>query len=158
MRKILFLDFDGVMVTTSYCTLLSEDGKKWTDRFGSVFDPVCIENLKFVIDETDAAIVVTSTWKMELGGNGIRAMWEERHLPGEVIGVTPDTDILCRGNEIEAWLADCQEEYHYAIIDDAPFIGFFTESQQEHLFKVDENVGIDMETARNIGSTGFSMS
>ena len=150
MKKVIFLDFDGVLATSRYSTQLDEEGQLWTDCYGSLFDPVCIRNLKSIIDATGADIVATSTWKMQLGLDGIRAMWNERRLPGNVIGVTPDTDILCRGSEIDEWLAGGEEEYRYAIIDDAPFTSFFTEHQQKHLFKVDERTGLDEETSQRI--------
>lgn len=110
MKKVIFLDFDGVLATSRYSTQLDEEGQLWTDCYGSLFDPVCIRNLKSIIDATGADIVATSTWKMQLGLDGIRAMWNERRLPGNVIGVTPDTDILCRGSEIDEWLAGGEEE------------------------------------------------
>ena len=150
MKKVIFLDFDGVLATSRFSTQLDEKGLLWTDCYGSLFDPVCIENLRLIIDRTGADIVVTSTWKMKLGLGGIQAMWHERQLPGKVVGVTPDTDVLCRGNEIEAWLAEREEDFCYVIIDDAPITSFFTERQQKHLFIVDEWKGLDDRTARSI--------
>ena len=123
-------NFDGVMATSRYNTQLSDKGQPWADGFGTLFDPVCVDNLKLIIEATCADIVVTSTWK--------------------VVGVTPDIDVLCRGNEIEAWLAEREKNICYAIIDDAPITGFFTEGQQKHLFIVDEWTGIDEGTARSV--------
>lgn len=151
MRKILFLDFDGVLVTDRYQTQLMDDGVQLhVDEYGAKFDPVCVENLRQIIDSTDAEIVVTSTWKMERGLSGIQKMWQARNLPGKVIGVTPDIDPIHRGNEIEAWLDACGEECRYAIIDDTPFTEFFREEQLPYLFKVDERTGLDEETMRKI--------
>ena len=50
------------------------------------------------LNSTDTDIVVTSTWKMERRLSGIQKMWESRHLPGKVVGVTPDVDTIHRGN------------------------------------------------------------
>lgn len=151
MRKILFLDFDGVLVTDRYQTQLMDDGVQLhVDEYGAKFDPVCVENLRQIIGSTDAEIVVTSTWKMERGLSGIQKMWQARNLPGKVIGVTPDIDPIHRGNEIEAWLDACGEECRYAIIDDTPFTEFFREEQLPFLFKVDERMGLDEETVRKI--------
>ena len=151
MKKILFLDFDGVLVTDRYQTQLMDDGVQLhVDEYGAKFDPVCVENLRQIIDNTDAGIVVTSTWKMERGLSGIQKMWQARNLPGKVIGVTPDIDPIHRGNEIEAWLDACGEECRYAIIDDTPFTEFFREEQLPFLFKVDERTGLDEETVRKI--------
>ena len=146
LRKVLFLDFDGVMVSDRHQGQLTAIGCPLRDRFGAKFDPVCVEFLKKIIDSTDAGIVVTSTWKMEMGLDGIQQMWHARNLPGRVIGVTPDIDPIHRGNEIAAWLAVYSEECRYAIIDDAPFADFFRQEQLEHLFCVDERTGIDGNT------------
>lgn len=151
MKNILFLDFDGVMVTDRYQTQLMDDGPQLhVDEYGYKFDPVCVENLRQIIESTDAEIVVTSTWKMERGLSGIQRMWEARHLPGRVIGVTPDIDPIHRGNEIEGWLDANLGAVHYAIIDDCPFTEFFREEQLPFLFKVDERTGLDEETTKKI--------
>lgn len=150
MKKIIFLDFDGVMVTDKYLTQLMADGYSIEDEYGSFFDSDCVKNLKEIIDLTDAEIVVTSTWKMTLGLDGLQAMWETRNLPGKVVGVTPDIDSVHRGDEIAAWLAVNPSVVSYVIIDDYPILDFFREDQLQHLFKVDEMVGLDEETVKKV--------
>ncbi len=150
MRKIIFLDFDGVMVTEKYLEQLMADGYSIEDDYGSFFDSNCVKNLKEIIDFTDAGIVVTSTWKMNMGLDGIQAMWETRNLPGKVVGITPDIDPVHRGDEIAAWLATQTGAVRYAIIDDCPILDFFNEDQLPHLFKVDEMTGLDEETAKKV--------
>ena len=149
-KKMLFLDFDGVMVTDRYQAQLMATNSSLRDEYGAKFDPVCVENLRQIIDSTDADIVVTSTWKMERGLEGIQKMWEARHLPGKVIGVTPDIDPIHRGNEIAAWLAAQTVAVRYVIIDDCPIQDFFRKEQLPFLFKVDEQTGLDEETAKRI--------
>lgn len=148
MRKILFLDFDGVMTSERYLAQQMASGSPLRDDYGAIFDPLCVEFLKEIIDSTDAGIVVISTWKMTLGLDGLQQMWKARNLPGKVIGVTPDIDPIHRGNEIAAWLATNPVAVRYAIIDDCPIMDFFREEQLQHLFKVDERAGLDEETAR----------
>jgi len=145
-----FLDFDGVLVTDRYQDQLTATNSPLRDSHGAKFDPVCVENLQIIIDSTDADIVVTSTWKMTLGLDGIQKMWDDRHLPGKVIGVTPDIDPIHRGDEIAAWLNTYGEDCRYAIIDDCPILDFFREEQLPFLFKVDERTGLDEETARKV--------
>ena len=41
------------------------------DEHGALFDPECVKCLKEIIDATDADIVVSSTWKMDMGLEGI---------------------------------------------------------------------------------------
>jgi hypothetical protein len=151
IKKIIFLDFDGVLATDRYQTQLFDDGVQLhVDEYGAKFDPVCVECLRQIIDSTDADIVVTSTWKMERGLDGMQHMWEARQLPGKVIGVTPDIDPIHRGNEIDAWLDARTGTVRYAIIDDCPFQDFFREEQLPFLFKVDERTGLDEETTKKV--------
>jgi len=150
MKNVLFLDFDGVMVTDRYQALLTVTKSSLQDNFGAKFDSVCVEFLKQVIDNTEADIVVTSTWKMEMGLDGIQEMWNARSLPGKVIGITPNIDPIHRGEEIAAWLDACGEECRYAIIDDTPFTEFFREEQLQHLFNVDERTGLDEDIMRKV--------
>ena len=150
MKKILFLDFDGVMVTDRYQAQLTATNSPLRDDYGAKFDPVCVENLRQIIDATDAGIVVISTWKIEMGLDGIQKMWNARQLPGKVIGVTPDIDPIHRGDEVQAWLDANPGAVRYAIIDDTPFLDFFNEEQLPHLFKVDERIGLDEETVKRV--------
>lgn len=148
VKGVIFLDFDGVMVTDRYQAQLTATNSPLRDDYGAKFDPVCVEFLRQIIGSTNADIVVTSTWKMTMGLDGIQRMWDARDLPGKVIGVTPDIDPIHRGDEIEAWLAAQTCAVRYAIIDDCPILDFFRENQQQHLFKVDERTGLDENTSK----------
>ena len=150
MLMILFLDFDGVLVTDRCQMQLWETKGTLRDEHGALFDPECVKCLKEIIDATDADIVVSSTWKMEMGLEGILRMWRDRDMPGKVIGVTPDIDPIHRGDEIAEWLDSYGEDCRFAIIDDTPFTDFFREEQLPHLFKVDERIGIDDDTTRSV--------
>lgn len=115
-KKIIFLDFDGVMDTEYYDHLLSEADKPISDEYGLLFDPECVKNLKYIIDSTGADIVVSSTWKDFMTYQEILDMWKYRGLSGFVTDVTP-TVSKHRGDEIDAWLKECREDCQYAIID-----------------------------------------
>ena len=150
MNGVIFLDFDGVMVTDRYQDQLTDAGSPLRDGYGAKFDPACVELLKEIIDATDAGIVVTSTWKMDMGLDGLQQMWGGRYLPGKVVGVTPDIDPIHRGDEVQAWLDAHPTAVRYAIIDDCPLLDFFREDQQEHLFKVHQSTGLDESTTRKV--------
>ena len=77
--KLIFLDIDGVLNVIP----------QGHDDFGGIFHPEFIENLKHIIEETDAKIVVSSSWRHG-GLQRMLDMWKFRSLPGEVIGVTVD--------------------------------------------------------------------
>lgn len=149
MKKIIFLDFDGVMDTGRFDKILLRNDQKRSDIYGTIFDPDCIKNLKKIVDKTGADIVVTSTWKMIMSLKDIMNMWNDRKLPGTVIGITPNISCLLRGDEIKKWLLEYPEKCNYAIIDDlSP--KYFIDNQVDHLFQVDEEYGLDEDTARQI--------
>ena len=146
--KIIFLDFDGVMDTAYYDDFLHKNSLPETDKYGIVFDPYCIKNLKYIIDNTRADIVISSTWKDDMTYNEILDMWKDRNLPGFVTDVTP-TVSRHRGNEIDAWLEECRDTCRYAIIDDLDSSNF-NPHQLEHLFIVNPYCGLDEDTAIRI--------
>lgn len=117
--KAIFLDIDGVLnvIPQGY------------DKYGGIFHSHLVDNLKTIIDETGAKIVVSSTWRSG-GLDRMKAMWNDRNLPGEVFDVTPDCydlvndarfefyDSVDRGHEIEYWLEGRTDIEAYVIIDD----------------------------------------
>lgn len=119
MRRIIFLDFDGVLNTEYYQGLLQFQGKQWQDQHGAFFDPRAVRQLKRVIDATGADIVVESSWKY-LGLEAMRELWRVRNLPGKVMDITPSlTDNASKGEEIAAWLSEhAMSDARYVIIDD----------------------------------------
>lgn len=146
--KIIFLDFDGVMDTAYYDHVLSKEGRPGHDKYGTVFDPNCIRNLKYIIDHTGADIVVSSSWKYLMDYGDFLEMWKARNLPGFVTDVTP-TPKGCRnrGDEIDAWIEDCPTECQYVIIDDLDAQNF-NEHQIPRLLVVNPFYGIDEEIAK----------
>jgi len=67
--KIIFLDIDGVLNV-------------------NVFQAKFINNLKTIIEATDAKIVISSSWRKK-GLSQIQDMWLNRGMPGVVIDTTP---------------------------------------------------------------------
>lgn len=110
--KVIFLDIDGVLN-------LCYEGR---DEYGSLFHPHLVDNLRKIIRETGAKIVISSTWRFS-GLVVMKEMWDKRELPGEVIGITPNFmthygTTLCRGKEIDAYLEKYPEIEKYVILDD----------------------------------------
>ena len=71
MEKYIFLDFDGVINTPK--------GK---------FAKKAVANLLHLVERSDAKIIISSTWRLQ-GMEYILKLWQEHHMPGEVIGLTP---------------------------------------------------------------------
>ena len=65
-------------------------GKPWQERHGAFFAPASVRQLQRIIDATHADIVIESSWK-DLGLEAMQEMWEQRHLPGRVVDITPSS-------------------------------------------------------------------
>ncbi len=153
MRKVIFLDIDGVLNPKWW------ERKKPADRYGCAFAAQNISCLAKIIKETGAEIVISSSWK-NLGLVEVQNMWKRRKLPGKIIDVTPDymSDELLlkadaanmdylheRGSEIQGWLLlHGHEVSRYVIIDDMDDI---LPKQQSHFVQTNPEVGISEEDA-----------
>ena len=164
MRKIIFLDFDGVLNTENYNLVLKRKGKICQDEYGALFDPNAVKQLKRIVDATGADIVIESSWKY-LGLDAMKELWEIRNLPGRVIDITPssvsdeylsnvDLDNLdasmlhCKGLEISSWLSEKgQSNTRYVIIDDEYVV---LESQSSNFILTNPYEGITEEQANKI--------
>lgn len=117
-RKIIFLDFDGVLNTEQYQARLAVDGKPSKDAWGPLFDPRAVGNLRKIIESTGAAIVISSSWRYIHRLGSLRMMWEVRELPGEIVDILPcGAAYISRGENIEYWL-NGHGHPDYVIIDD----------------------------------------
>ena len=144
MKKILFLDFDGVLNTEHYQGLLQYQGKPWQDEYGAFFDPKAVKQLKRIIDATDADIVVESSWKY-LGLDAMKELWKVRNLPGTIIDITPSLLGKNKGVEIASWLSKyAKQDIRYVIIDDEYVI---LDSQLPHFILTNPYEGITEEQA-----------
>ena len=158
IRPVIFLDFDGVLNTEHHQARLATEGKPTKDAWGPLFDPrapnntpskkvaqeSCYgpgeeENLRRIIDATDARIVVTSSWRFAHRLGSLRMMWEVRGLPADSLSAL-DCDSMCmsRGEEIEDWLEE-HGRPDYVIIDD---LDDFLPSQRPCYVEINPIVGI----------------
>lgn len=155
-KKIIFLDIDGVL------NVIPPD----YDQFGGIFHDHLVDNLAWIIKETGAKIVISSTWRFG-GLERMKQMWQFRNLPGEVIDITPDChdlvnegrfeylDHVDRGHEIDYWLEGRTDIESYVIIDDDN--DFFTHQRGNfvrtanninHPDSIDIGYGLTKECAR----------
>lgn len=144
-RRIIFLDFDGVLATDSYDDALLAGGERLRDCFGRRFDPGCVAYLRDVIGSTGADIVITSSWRQYLSPLAMRLMWKTRGMPGAVKGCTPRISEN-RGMEIRKWLSSHQDVVSYVILDDMDKRQFDTD-QHVHLVTCDHFGGMSSEDA-----------
>lgn len=150
--KVIFLDIDGVLNTKYWYTQMDRNTPK--DKYGYTFDPNAVANLKKILDETGADIVISSSWKC-MGLPQLEEMWEDRGLPGKIIGITPNSvsdELLLnadidnmelfhiRGTEIREWLRkNSRRVNHYAILDD---MDNMLPDQRDHFVWIDPDIGI----------------
>lgn len=145
MRKILFLDIDGVLNTDRqqwYCQMNSIAP---VDKFGYAFDSKALENLATILEETGAEIVISSSWKF-LGLQTLQKMWKDRNMPGTILDITPDGDN--KGLKIDEWLLKHEGQISgYAIIDDE---NDMQPEQQGHFVQTNPQFGITLKDAERV--------
>lgn len=128
--NIIFLDIDGVLNTKRYRDIqvkydgINEEEAKFN------FDPKCMKFLKKIVEETNAYIVISSTWKYDkekdddLYWLNLIGNLNIYKLKDRVIDCTPDLraelrTFNCRSAEIEKWLTlNNGKVNNFVIIDD----------------------------------------
>ena len=61
--NIVFLDIDGVLNSKRKLIEVYNQTRKPHSGSSYPFDERCLENLKYLIEETNSKIVITSTWR-----------------------------------------------------------------------------------------------
>ncbi|MEZ7892772.1 MAG: HAD domain-containing protein [Candidatus Wallbacteria bacterium] len=104
LRKVLFLDVDGVLNTS---------GK----YFNKDLNPECLRELQRVITSTGADIIVSSQWRCH---NYLMVFLNEliEGMGGKIVGKTQQIGLYQRIGEIENYLEYVQTPFRYAVIDD----------------------------------------
>lgn len=126
--KIIFLDMDGVVNSGKWLDSSSKrkykkaKGKlKKESGYSAMINPDSVLILNQIIKETNAKVVISSSWRIIRTHDEIAKMLKEKGFIGEVIGSTPALIRLGmrRGDEIRAWLDSMSEDIdNYVILDD----------------------------------------
>ena len=141
MRKILFLDIDGV--------LNNEEWFKGCVQRG-VYDALNPELVK-KLNKLDCEVVISSSWGCDNGQT-----WKKLRRKGfnlKVIDYTEHhemgSDWIVRGNSIKKWLHDNMgiADYQYAILDDD---GDMLLEQKDHFVKTDFFTGLTDQDVENV--------
>jgi len=155
--KIIFLDIDGVL-NTYYTKELTSTGSIFVEEKN-------IKILKQLIDQTDAKVVLSSTWRMgwkhldvgmkktEFAKDFIELRNKLGEFGIELYGKTPifDRFMRRRGDEIKAYLDDHEEVDGYVVIDDID--GKWIRPCSSHLLQTSERKGLEekhIKTAKRI--------
>ena len=163
--RIVFLDVDGVLNSLRSAARDNAAGKTrdtlwmsgfygghggdWSERIdrairpdGVLWDQECVGHLRWLLQQTGALVVISSTWKVHCPTDCFRRMLAFYDCEAEVVGATPDLrhhgDF--RGNEIKLWLDFHPAIRRYVILDDC---GDMTDEQKAgHFVQTDSSVGL----------------
>jgi hypothetical protein len=120
--KIIFLDFDGVLNSENWSRRRFNeiDNNDISGKYPFYeFDPLSIAELNRIIEQTEAKVVVSSTWRIGKRVEDLQQMLGVVGFKGEIIDTTPhffakgvDNDenrigyTVPRGCEIDWWLKE----------------------------------------------------
>lgn len=99
--RIIFLDIDGVLNCESaykkgFCQYVESEDFHYQE-----FYPPSKKLINQLIEETDAKIVISSSWRKD-GLERMKKIWKNEGMSGEVIDTTPSL-YLQRGGSIQFW-------------------------------------------------------
>lgn len=126
-RRILFLDIDGVLNSHAFFDSRGPrlDGQDMFDRH---IDEAALMRLNYVLRQTDAHVVISSTWRELHTLPDLRRGLKRRGFAGRIIGKTPCLERrlrkfslyepVPRGLEIARWLKRHPPVDSFAIVDD----------------------------------------
>lgn len=155
--KLIFLDIDGVMnhevwYKSSEFMTLHGLAKAHGDELSyckSQFSPFSIRMLNYIVDQTGAKIVLSSSWRMGRSLEEIEELFGSVGITGEIIGKTPVMRFtekfnrtVPRGCEIKWWIQEHVSDFHnlkYVIFDDD---GDMLIEQQPFFIQTDSYSGI----------------
>lgn len=147
--KLIFLDIDGVMNHTRQVFRIGEIKKVYFEQDSMDWvSKRCIGLLNELINETDAKVVITSTWRKLYKIEELQDFFRKAGFEGEIIGTTEifyDNE-SCRGDEIRDYLirtlgnaSNERSKVEYVILDDDSDMLY---SQRENFVNVDYSVGL----------------
>lgn len=146
MRKLIFLDIDGVLNTNA---LLRQNIFLCSTRI-SLLSSFCEDN--------DIDIVISSSWREIYTLDELRNMLSKEGfvntdrfigVTGNIHNIINNADFISveRGYEIEDWLTKQAISYNYVILDDT---SDFLDYQKSRVVLTDFNKGLDVEHLRKI--------
>lgn len=141
--KVIFLDIDGVLNTGRYRKVQVKRGISDYYNAQFNFDPICMRNLKEIVDKTGAKIVLSSTWRINQEDeyfNEFKLNLKQYDLFDSFISITPVLNSI-RGDEIKEWLSNKNNVDEFIILDDEDDMGDLI----NRLIKCDEFYGFNDE-------------
>lgn len=119
MKRVVFLDIDGVLNGTLY-----RDGLSKTIQVVAMpdIDPACVDLLNAITRRTGAQIVLTTWWRRHAPWMPLLQHLKQAGVEADIVGSTPAKKT--RAEEIRAWLAANAVDSYVILEDDHPMPGF----------------------------------
>jgi hypothetical protein len=128
--KVLFLDFDGVLNSRRWFmenskAIKENSGITW--RHAVELDPAAVRRVLHIINETGAAVVISSSWRIIHTPDEIDVIFDQAGFPEmkqHIIDRTPYdlTHGVLRGEEIQLWIKQFEAKNgrldNFVILDD----------------------------------------
>lgn len=115
-RTVVFLDIDGVLNDAQPVASLPTTQRGWAE----LLDEERVALLNRIVDQTDAEVVVSSSWRQVHSLDELQELLEMAGFTGTLSDETPVL-ARARGEQIQAWLADHRGEVsNYVALDDSP--------------------------------------
>lgn len=122
--KVIFLDIDGVLNSGEYMIEI-KDCRHSMSAAQKMVDMSCLRNLRRIVDETGARIVVTSSVRKEPEFNEFKEYISHEGLRVHDVTLDFGDSGIHRGDEIREWLKKhSQELERFVILDDDTFPDF----------------------------------
>lgn len=152
LTKLIFLDIDGVLNYELFYREKSQHQRHM--EVGDLGDlcPKAISNLNHIIEETNAQVIISSTWRLGNTKENLQDLLNRVGFKGEIIGLTPNLRFnsnavsytIPRGCEIDCWLKlhfdwNGMANVRYVIFDDDSDMLY---QQRENYFRVDGYSGL----------------
>lgn len=124
MNKFVFLDIDGVLNSNFFFIerINSDNYEELREIYPqevasgvSIIDQKAVKRLNKLLRETDAKLIVSSSWRHD---PYLEDIFRASGIEAPIFDLTPSLESRVRGEEIKAWLDKQTEPYKYVILDD----------------------------------------
>lgn len=125
-EKYLFLDIDGVLNHRAWYKNLEDKTYPFRE-----FDPECVKRVNYILEKTNARLVITSSWRLD---SNIKQIFYKVGMP-TIFDCTPFIPGKSRGYEIIKYFEENDIDWknaNYVIIDDC---NDFSLCQQKHFIQ-----------------------
>jgi len=134
--NIVILDLDGVLITTPPWKRDARHEDGYSD-----FNPICVNKLNEILEETGYDIVLSSTRRIWVDIDQMNLYFENRGILKSIISYIPLYDVVSRKEEIELFLTE-YEPNNYIIIDDDKSLSDLSEEIKSKWIQTEFLIGL----------------